>query len=98
MTDSAPTTDPVKPRRIQNTIEASLNKVGLSLVDDVRKAYKFVSIYGIVILGALPDLYNLAIENHLFEGSAAPERLSHLINFVAFATAAGRLIQRKKAQ
>lgn len=66
-----------------------------TLVDEWRKAYAMYSVWFFAILGMLPDLYNLAVDNHLLDGGNAPAFLARAINLVAFAGAASRLVKQK---
>lgn len=67
----------------------------VQLIAEWKHFYKLYSIWFFAIIFLMPDLYNLAIQNHLFEGDHAPALFSRLINLVAFAGAAMRLVQQK---
>lgn len=67
----------------------------LTFVDEVRLWYRMYSVWLFAILGLLPDLYNLAVQSHLFEGDAAPVVLARIMNVIAFLGAASRLVQQK---
>ena len=67
----------------------------LTFVDEVRLWYRMYSVWFFAILGLLPDLYNLAVQSHLFEGDAAPVVLARIMNVIAFLGAASRLVQQK---
>ncbi len=66
----------------------------LTFVDEVRVWYKMYSVWFFAILGILPDLYNLAVDNHLLDGGNAPAFLARAINVIAFAGAASRLVKQ----
>lgn len=67
----------------------------ITLVDEAKQFYKLYSIWFFAILGLMPDLYNLAVDNHLVDGGNAPAFLARVINIVAFAGAAMRLVKQK---
>lgn len=77
-------------------IEAAVNKVGLELVDGWKQFYKMYSMWGYAILGASPDLYNLAVSSNLISGADAPALLVRIINLIAFFGAASRIVKQKK--
>lgn len=70
----------------------------IQLIEEWKKAYKFYSIWFFVIIGALPELFNLAVQSGLIDSETAPQALSRLISLIAFAGAASRMIQQKKLQ
>lgn len=65
------------------------------LIEGWKKAYAMYSIWFFAILGAAPDLFNLAVENHLVDSGAAPALLARIINIIAFVGAASRLVKQK---
>lgn len=77
-------------------IEAGLNKIGLELVAEWRKFYTMYSVWFFAIVGAAPDLYNLALQSGLLTGASAPPLLTRVIAIVSFVGAASRLIKQKK--
>lgn len=77
-------------------IEAGVNKIGLELADDWRKFYTMYSVWFFAILGAAPDLYNLAVTSGLLTSTTTPPLLAHIINIIAFVGAASRLIKQKR--
>lgn len=77
-------------------IEAGLNKIGLELVTEWRKFYTMYSVWFFAIVGAAPDLYNLALQSGLLTGASAPPQLAHLIAIISFVGAASRLIKQKR--
>ena len=77
-------------------IEAGLNKVGLELVTEWRKFYTMYSVWFFAIVGAAPDLYNLALQSGLLTGASAPPQLAHIIAIVSFVGAASRLVKQKR--
>lgn len=70
----------------------------IQLIEEWKKAYKFYSIWFFVIIGALPELFNLAVQSGLVDSEAAPQALSRLISLIAFAGAASRMIRQKKLE
>lgn len=76
-------------------IEAGLNKIGLELVTEWRKFYTMYSVWGFAIVGAAPDLYNLALQSGLLTGASAPPQLAHIIALISFFGAASRLVKQK---
>lgn len=77
-------------------IEAGLNKIGLELVTEWRKFYTMYSVWFFAIVGAAPDLYNLALQSGLLTGASAPPQLAHLIALISFFGAASRLVKQKR--
>lgn len=77
-------------------IEAGLNKIGLELVTEWRKFYTMYSVWFFAIVGAAPDLYNLALQSGLLTGASAPPQLAHIIAIVSFVGAASRLVKQKR--
>jgi DMSO reductase anchor subunit len=77
-------------------LEAGLNKIGLELVTEWRKFYTMYSVWFFAIVGAAPDLYNLALQSGLLTGASAPPQLAHLIALISFFGAASRLVKQKK--
>lgn len=67
----------------------------VQLIDSWQSAWKMFSIWFFVILGALPELFNLAVASGLIDATTAPKALSYTISLVAFAGAASRLIKQK---
>lgn len=76
-------------------IEAGLNKVGLELVSEWRKFYTMYSVWFFAIVGAAPDLYNLALQSGLLTGASAPPLLARIVAIISFVGAASRLIKQK---
>ena len=68
----------------------------IELVDEWRKWYAMYSIWAFVLLGALPDIYNLAVQFNLLTGDNAPALLARTINTVAFLGAVSRMVKQKK--
>ena len=71
--------------------------IEVELIDDAKKFYKLYSIWFFAILGLLPDLYNLAVQDGLISGSNAPALLARAINIIAFIGAASGLVKQKVA-
>jgi hypothetical protein len=68
------------------------------LIENWKTFYKMYSMWAFVILGLTPDLYNLAVQYHMVDGSSAPAALAGMINTLAFAGAALRLVKQKKLE
>ncbi len=68
------------------------------LIEDWKTFYKMYSMWAFVILGITPDLYNLAVQYHIVDGGNAPAALAGMINTLAFAGAALRLVKQKKME
>jgi len=67
----------------------------IQLIENWNQWYKMISMYAIIVLGLLPDIWNLAISFGLLEAAAAPKQLAYTINLVAFIGAVGRLVKQK---
>ena len=70
----------------------------IELVDEWRKWYAMYSIWAFILLGALPDVYNLAIQFNVISGDNAPANLARTVNMVAFLGALGRMMKQKKLE
>ncbi len=70
----------------------------IELVDEWRKWYAMYSIWAFILLGALPDVYNLAIQFNVISGDNAPAILARTVNMVAFLGALGRMMKQKKLE
>jgi hypothetical protein len=70
----------------------------LQFVDEAKRFWTLYSIWAFAIVGIAPDLYNLAIQYNLLSGEAAPAKLAYIINVIAFAGAASRLVKQKKLE
>ena len=70
----------------------------IELVKEANKWYAMYSIWAFILLGAIPDLYNLAVQFNLLAGDDAPAFLARTINMVAFMGAALRLVKQKKLE
>lgn len=75
-----------------------MNKAGLELAEDARHFYKFVTFWWFIVLMSAPDIWNLAIQNDLFQGKPAPAKLTYIINMISFIGAASKIVQVRKAQ
>lgn len=67
----------------------------IELVKEANKWYAMYSIWAFVLLGALPDIYNLAVQFNLLTGDSAPAFLARAVNLIAFLGAVGRLVKQK---
>jgi hypothetical protein len=68
------------------------------LIDEWKSFWRMYSVWAFVILGVTPDLYNLAVQYHMVDGGNAPAALAGMINTLAFAGAALRLVKQKKLE
>jgi hypothetical protein len=66
------------------------------LIEGYQKFYAMWSMWAFAIVGAAPDLYNLAVQYNLLEGDSAPAQLARIINTIAFLGAASRMIKQNK--
>lgn len=67
----------------------------IELVKEANKWYAMYSIWAFVLLGALPDIYNLAVQFNLLTGDSTPAFLARTVNLIAFLGAVGRLVKQK---
>lgn len=74
------------------------NVLKIQLIEEARKWYAMYSIWAFVLLGAMPDIYNLAIQFNLLTGDSAPAFLARTINTIAFLGAMARLVKQKKLE
>jgi hypothetical protein len=63
-------------------------------VENWKESYKWLSMYAFVIIGLLPDIFNLAITTGVLEAESAPATLNYTIKVVAFLGAVGRLVKQ----
>ena len=70
----------------------------LELIDGWKKFYAMYSIWAFILLGALPDIYNLAVQFNIITGDSAPAFLARAVNTVAFLGAVGRMMKQKKLE
>lgn len=66
----------------------------MKLVEDWRQLWKYYSVWGIAVLGALPDLYNTLAAAGLFEEMPGPAKWA--VRGGAILALAGRYIHQKK--
>lgn len=69
----------------------------VELVADWNKFYTFASVWCMVIMGCLPDIYNAAVAGGLFDGSDAPAALSYGMKIMAVVGVVSRIIKQKAA-
>jgi hypothetical protein len=79
----------------KDKIEWSFGKVGLELVEDWHKLWKKYSFLVFVVMGAIPDLYNLAISTGFLTSASAPPLLDQFVKGVAFFGGATTMIKLK---
>jgi len=70
----------------------------VQFIDGAQHFYKMYSMWAFLLLGSLPELYNLAIQTGLLTADEAPAALSKIIALVSFAGAASRLIKQKQLE
>jgi len=82
--------------------EALLAKFKLELVAEWRKFYATYSFWFFVILGGLPDFYDLVVSSGMLDAlggtSVVPPFLTNSIKTIAFLGAATRFIKQKKVE
>lgn len=72
--------------------------MNIQLVDNWKSAWKMFSMYFFLILGLLPELFNLAVSSGLLQTEQAPALLSKIVMIVAFLGAASRLIKQRAVE
>ncbi|HEY3434248.1 MAG TPA: hypothetical protein VGK41_01210 [Solirubrobacterales bacterium] len=68
----------------------------IALVEDWRKAWKWYSAYGIVLLGLLPELFNALLAADVFSGTPIDQHFSLAAKTVAGITLALRMVNQLK--
>lgn len=66
------------------------------VIDDWRKAWKFYSVWGIAVLGAIPDIYNALVGSGLVGGDDAPNTLTWAARIAAIGVLLLRLVNQQK--
>jgi len=92
--DPAPAPPVVK----ENWINRWLGHIWLELGDDARWFYKQVRFWLFAVVTCAPDLYNLAVDNHMLPGGHVPAPLERFFNVIGFLGAATVLVKAKKKQ
>lgn len=68
--------------------------IKIELIGDWKQAWKFYSVWIYVLLGMLPDIFDLAVKMEVFSGEGAPEALNYIIKLVAFIGVVVRLVKQ----
>lgn len=83
-------------------IEAIFSKAGLELVAEWRKFYATYSFWFFVVIGGLPDFYDMLLSSGMIEmlkgDSAMPSVVTNAIKTIAFLGAASRFIKQRKVE
>lgn len=66
----------------------------IELVGNWKQLTRTWSLYGIALLGVLPDLWNLAVSMELFTGTDVPQQFSYMVKVVMFVVGAIRIIKQ----
>lgn len=78
---------------------ATLEKAAVAaekyLVTEWKTCYKLYSFWFILLLGSIPDLYNMAINAHVIEADRVPALFSYIVNVISFLTLASRFVKQK---
>lgn len=75
-----------------------LNWMGLQVADGAKHFYKFWSFWIFAILGAVPDLYDMAVSMKVVDLDKIPPEATQIVHMIAFLGAAVHLVERKKTQ
>lgn len=67
----------------------------LELVNGWKKAYAMWSVWFMVLMGAMPEIYNAAMASGLFEGEGVPQQLGYIMKVLAFLGIASRLVKQQ---
>lgn len=73
-----------------------LDWMGLELAAGAKHFYKSVSFWFFTVVGALPDIYNMAISSHYITADKIPDNVTNIINMIAFFGAAVHIIHQKR--
>lgn len=73
-----------------------LVKGDVSLIEDWKRGYTFLSTWGIAVLGAWPDIYNAILASGFLAGDTAPEALTWGGRALAILALIGRFVSQKK--
>jgi len=65
------------------------------LIEDWTSAWKFISMWIYAIIGAAPQLYNLAIQHNLYSADSVPLAIANFISLMAFLGSAGRVVKQQ---
>ena len=67
----------------------------LEFTHDAVHFYKIAAVWIFILLGAFPDLYNLAVSTHVINATALPPKITFAVNVLSFLGLATRLIKRR---
>lgn len=66
----------------------------IRLIDDWKRAWKYYSTWALVVLGALPDIYNAIVASGLLDSTDVPDQFTWTARLVALAGLIMRLIRQ----
>jgi hypothetical protein len=67
----------------------------VELVSGWQKAYQMWSVWAMVLMGAMPDIYSAAVASGLFEGEGVPQQLGYIMKVLAFLGVVSRLVKQQ---
>lgn len=70
----------------------------LQLIEGWQKFYKMWSVWAMILIAVLPELYNAALAAGILTDEQAPQTLSYLVKIVAFIGIATRIIKQAKLE
>lgn len=73
-----------------------LDWMGLELAETAVHFYKSVSFWFFTVVGALPDIYNMAVSSHYITADKIPANVTNIVNMIAFFGAAMHIVAQKK--
>jgi len=68
----------------------------IGLIDDWKQAWKFYSTYALLLLGAMPEIFNAVLAGGYLDGSPVSEEFSWWVKIGAAITFAFRLTKQVK--
>lgn len=76
----------------------NFGKFKVELVAEWRHFYRMYSIWAMVIMGMLPDIYNELVASGIFEGTEVDHIFARIAKLVALIGVLSRLIKQAKIQ
>lgn len=73
-------------------------KFKLELIAEWKHFYKMYSIWAMVIMGMLPDIYNELVSSGIFEGTVVDHAFAKIAKAVALVGVLSRVIKQAKIQ
>lgn len=68
--------------------------IKIELIGDWKQAWKYYSVWIYVFIGALPDIFDLAVKMDLLGGEGTPDALNYCIKLFSFAGVVMRLVKQ----